>query len=247
MDKIIFKYRIISLCNGAVTWLYNSSTSWRSAFSGLIHHIACNYWDWCIIKVRVSQFHLFNTTNDKCITSPGCITYISYMINYHICKCKFMPIALFPPSFLFQINASHLALACNQPMPVTCSIRLFYTLRHKCRIRACCTAHTRSDYSDTSVARGVDALSECNNLQPTQTVSRWTGLLFLISFPPPATEQSSPSASGFVLCEMKCDDQLRWKFLRRFKMEFRGPSLPAEFFNLCTVHKDKWLPFMELP
>lgn len=40
---------------------------------------------------------------------------------------------VFLPSFLFQINASHLDLACSQPMPITCSIRLFYTLRHKCR------------------------------------------------------------------------------------------------------------------
>lgn len=110
-------------------------------------------------------------------------------------------------------------------------------------IRAiCCTAHAGSGYSDTSAARSVDALSGCNNQQPTQTAPRWTGLLFLISSPPPAAEQSSLCASGSVLCEMKCGDQLRWKFLRRFKMEFCGPGLPPEFFNFPPRRKTNGCP-----
>lgn len=70
----------------------------------------------------------------------------------------------------------------------------------------CCTAHTRSDYHDTSAACGAGAQSGCNNQQPTQTGPRWTGLPFLISFPPPASEQSSFPTSGFVLLW----NEVRW-------------------------------------
>lgn len=59
----------------------------------------------------------------------------------------------------------------------------------------CCTAHARSDYRDTSAARSAGAQSGCNNQQPAQTRPRWTGLPFLISFPPPASEQTSFCAS----------------------------------------------------
>lgn len=51
-------------------------------------------------------------------------------------------------------------------------------------ISACCTAHTRSDYSDTSAARGADAQSGRNNQQPTQTgaqMDRFTVSDFLLS------------------------------------------------------------------
>lgn len=107
-------------------------------------------------------------------------------------------------------------------------------------IRAiCCTAHARSDYRDASAARSADAQSGCKKQRPAQTGPRWTGLPFLISFPPPASEQSSFPAWGFVLLCFVLSAMINCAkdFLRRLKMELCGPSLPPEFLNFALLGK----------
>lgn len=42
---------------------------------------------------------------------------------------------------------------------------------------------------------------------------------------------------ALCFCEMKCNDQLRWKFPRRLKMELCGPSLPPEFLKFALLGK----------
>lgn len=83
-----------------------------------------------------------------------------------------------------------LQIICRESMFVLAVETFLFPQHQKMKtIIACCTTLTGSDYGLPSAARGVVALSACNNRQPTQAASRWAGLPSLISFPPSAAEK----------------------------------------------------------
>lgn len=103
--------------------------------------------------------------------------------------------------------------------------------------------------------------------QPTQAQPRWTGLQFLTPLPsitssitsttlqpllPPSLPRSlglSEAPGSFVLCKMECNDQLRRKFLQRFKMEFGGrpPVCLLNFLTFLPTAKTNSCPLWKRP
>lgn len=84
------------------------------------------------------------------------------------------------------------------------------------------------------------ALSGCNNQQPTQTGPRWTGLPFLISFPPPTTKQS-----GFRLCALW--NEVQWSIVLKISQKVSNLSSVApvcllNFLTLLSARKTNGCP-----
>lgn len=72
---------------------------------------------------------------------------------------------------------------------------------------------------------------------------------FAVSAPPTRSFTLSGAPGSFVLCEMEYNDQLRRKFLQRFKMEFGGrpPVCLLNFLTFLPTAKTNSRPLWKRP